>query len=402
MKINDLKPIFKEKKHLVWWVYGLATVGFSIQKYGLGRGTNGYTTYENYLIFKNSFSHLLDGLNIYASFPAEQWDLFKYSPAFAVGMMPFSALPDCLGLPIWNLLNALVLLSAILNLPMRNTQILAWLILPELTISLQNSQSNGLLAGLMIWVFIFLEKGKFGRAGVFAAAGGFIKIFGIFAAVFWLFFWKEFLGNKKSWRFFTAFILSSLIFTVLPLVFLSFENFAKIYKNWFQMLANDHSTSLGFSVMGLLKTWFGLEIRKLWVLLAGLAVLGFSFLAVWHRRSENWVRLNVLASVLIWVVIFNHKAESPTFIIAFCGVGIWFLTGKKTYWEKILLALAFILASLSPTDIFPRNIRETIVEPYVLKTLPFILIWFSISYQLFAAGVSSRQKLKTTDGVSEK
>lgn len=78
-----------------------------------GRNAKGYTAYENYVIFKNSFTHFIAGLNPYANFPAEQWDLYKYSPAFALCMAPFAALPDWAGLPIWNLLNALGLLAAI-------------------------------------------------------------------------------------------------------------------------------------------------------------------------------------------------------------------------------------------------------------------------------------------------
>jgi hypothetical protein len=43
--------------------------------------------------------------------------LYKYSPAFALFMAPFAMLSDFFGLPLWNLLNALVLLSAIFYLP---------------------------------------------------------------------------------------------------------------------------------------------------------------------------------------------------------------------------------------------------------------------------------------------
>ena len=149
------------KKHwLLWFIYSLAAILVSLQRLGLAPNANGYTAYENYRIFRNAFSHLLAGQNPYAAFPAEQWDLFKYSPAFALFMAPFAALPDWAGLPLWNLLNALPLLAAIFYLPVlteKQRMFMAWWILPELVVSMQNSQSNGLTAALIIWPIIALE-----------------------------------------------------------------------------------------------------------------------------------------------------------------------------------------------------------------------------------------------------
>ena len=114
-----------------------------------------YTDYNNYIIFKQSFSHLIQGDNIYRLYPNEQWDLYKYSPTFALFMGLLAHLPDMVGLSIWNLLNALTLFAAIQILPFkRNIQsLLLWFVLLELLTSMQNAQSNGLMAGLMIgWV----------------------------------------------------------------------------------------------------------------------------------------------------------------------------------------------------------------------------------------------------------
>src|SRR5580658_9739822 len=41
------------------------------------------TYYNNYVIFKYSFFHLIDGKNLYGIYPDDHWDLFKYSPTFA-------------------------------------------------------------------------------------------------------------------------------------------------------------------------------------------------------------------------------------------------------------------------------------------------------------------------------
>ena len=103
-----------------------------------------YTEYNNYVIFRQSFYHLLAGKNLYVLYPDEYWDLYKYSPSFSLAMGALAYLPDYIGLNIWNVLNALVLYKAIRMLPFKmetQTQLL-WFVLLELLTSMQNSQSN--------------------------------------------------------------------------------------------------------------------------------------------------------------------------------------------------------------------------------------------------------------------
>jgi hypothetical protein len=98
--------------------------------------------------------------------------------------------------------------------------------------------------------------------------------------------------------------------------------------------------------------------------------------------KEFGFRLIFLSSLLIWVIIFNHKAESPTFVVALAGIAIWFFSQNRNTLNMVLLVLAFIFASLSPMDIFPAFIRKTIVVPYVLKAVPCIFIWMKIIFEL--------------------
>jgi hypothetical protein len=394
-----MKDFWRDKR-VLWGVYALAAVGVSVQKLALGTGANGYTSYENYVIFKNSFPHFIAGLNPYADFPAEQWDLYKYSPAFALFMAPFAAVPDWLGLPAWNLLNALVLLAAILKLPVLTDNqrvFMAWFVLLELITSMQNSQSNGLTAGLMLWTFIALERGKTWQAAGAVAAGGFIKIFGIFAAVLALLYPRrlKFSAWLACW---VAFL------TLIPLLAVSPKQLWQVYQWWWGLLRDDHAASVGLSVQGWLQTWFDWEPSKMGVTLAGLAVFIASIFAVYFTRRRNEGgrvpstvnRLLACASLLIWVVIFNHKAESPTFVIALCGVALWWLTSEKKMWEKILLWLTFGLVSLSPTDIFPKELRLQIVQPFVLKAVPCIAVWGIITWKLLTAKTNSTQSQSNT------
>lgn len=367
---------FWQKRWLLWLLYSLAALLISLQRLGLGVDAKGYTAYENYRIFRNAFFHLLNGQNPYASFPTEQWDLFKYSPAFALAMAPFAALPDWAGLPLWNLLNALLLLAGVFAMPVlteKQRVFMAWWILPELVVSMQNSQSNGLTAALMIWTFVALERSKMWPAAGWTAAGAFLKIFGIFSAVLAWFY-------PERLRFMAALSAWLVLFTLFPILFIGPEQLGRVYYWWWELLRNDHASSVGLSVQGWLQTWFGWTPSKIGVTLAGLVVLLVSVAAA--RRSSQSALL-ALASLLLWVVIFNHKAESPTFVIAMCGVAIWHVTSRRSGWETTLLIITFIFVSLSPTDVFPRAWREQIVQPYVLKAVPCIAVWVLVTWRLF-------------------
>lgn len=364
----------------LWAVYILATAAVSLQRLAIPLNREGYTSYENYRIFRNSFTHLMAGLNPYAAYPAEQWDLYKYSPAFAIWMAPWSVLPDGVGIMLWNFLNSLSLLYAILKLPVlpiNARRFMAWLVLLELITSLQNCQSNGLIAALILLAFSDCENNRLKRAGFWISTSVFVKIFGIFAAV-------PALLYSPQRRFILAGVGWGLFFAVLPVAFLGFNHTVQVYQWWWQLLAADHSASTGLSVLGWFETWLGINPPKSWITFGGIAVLVWSGLSAWRSESLK-SRIWLWASVLIWVVIFNHKAESPTFIIAMCGIALWYLVGNKGIKEKVILAIAFLLTSLTTTDIFPAYLRDAFVKPYVLKALPSIIIWIWLSVQLIAA-----------------
>lgn len=373
---------FWKKDGVLWAVYALAALLVSIQKLTQGPNDAGYTSYENYVIFRNAFTHLLAGLNPYASFPAEQWDLFKYSPAFALAMAPFSVLPDALGLPLWNGLNALVLLAAILGLPgleAHKRRFFAWFVLLELITSMQNSQSNGLTAAFLLFAYAACERRRPGRAALWAAAGAFLKIFGIFAAAFAA-------GHRGKGRFALALTGWSLAMAAAPFAVLPSEQVVQIYRWWWELLTLDHAVSTGLSVSGWLQSWFGWSPPKTGVTLAGLILLALSTWAVERRAAqpegEN-LRRWLCASVLIWVVIFNHKAESPTYVIALSGVALWYVSySNPAHWQTVLLWTSFALVSLTPTDLCPRVWREQLVQPYVLKAVPCLVVWAILTFNL--------------------
>ena len=173
-----------------------------------------------------------------------------------------------------------------------------------------------------------------------------------------------------------------LLLGLLPLPLIGLEQLKSSYIQYFDLLKTDHSVFYGLSVMGWLKSWFSLDPSKIMVVGSGFLLM---FLPLLRYRSlpEYRVRVLLLAAVLIWVVIFNHRAESPSFIIATSGIYIWLLSFRPRPVEIALLCLVFIFTSLSASNIFPGHIREDFLEPYVIKAVPCILVWGKIVVDLY-------------------
>ena len=370
------------QKHLfIALLLGIITTGITAQSYFSGVKTFGtdtvaYTHYNNYVIFKQSFFHLIEQKDLYKLYPEEHWDLYKYSPSFSLLMAPFAALPDLVGLLFWNLLNVMILFFALWKLPFVTPKIrllaLGFIII-ELITSLQNSQSNALIAGLIIFAFLFLEKRNIALASLFIVLTVFIKIFGLVAFSLFLFYPDKI----KSALYTIGWVL---LFAVLPLLVTPLSQLIFQYQSWLHLLQNDHSASFGLSVAGWLQTWFGVDAKNL-IVIIGVILFCLPFIN-YKYFNELKFKLFFLSSILIWIIIFNHKAESATFIIAVSGISIWFFSQKFKTENLIFLLLAFVFTILSPTDLFPKSVRVNFVVPYVLKAVPCILIWVKIIFDL--------------------
>jgi len=374
-----LKKYFLDLK-IVLLIYFITISIASVHKYllpaTLERGVV-YTKFNNFLIFKSSFYHLLQNKDLYVPHLADHYDLYKYSPTFAFLMFSFAWLPDLPGALIWNLLNGLLLFFAIKALPQLQDKIkvfILWFILFELITSVQNFQSNGLMAALLILGFVAVENKKEMWATLFLVISVYIKLFGLVGFVF--FFFSE---NKKKFILFS--VIWFILLGLLPLVVISPEFLLQLYKSWFRLLMTDRGVSYGLSILGVLKSWFHVVSFKIPITILGAVILLLPLFRFHFYGNYNY-RLLFLSSLLIWVVIFNHKAESPTYIIAVCGVAIWYFTQKSTTINTILLIFIFVLTCLSSTEIYPHDFQRQFLRPLALKAVPCILVWFKIIYEL--------------------
>ncbi len=383
-----MKAFFERNQVWIWISFAvLLSAIIALQAVSLGEKYFGdagpYHVYNNYDIFAESFDQLMKGGNLYTPHPESHWDIYKYTPTFSLFFGLFRYFPDFVGILFWNLLNAVVLLLALrpfVSEKIRLSLVVLIFILPELVTSLQNFQSNALIAGLILLAFQFLEKSKVISAVWMIALAVFIKPFALAAFVLFIFY-------PGKWKALGAAVSLMLVLFFLPVVVTGFDALIDHYKNWIQMLKSDRDASTGISALGFLKATSGKEISGSLVLGFGLLIF-LSPLLRFRLYSTHRFRLLMLASVLIWIVIFNHKAESPTFIIAATGIAIWFAGTSKSAIKWSALAFAFVLTCLSATDLFPSYVRENVINPYNLKVLPCLVIWLMILFEMLRIRIS--------------
>jgi hypothetical protein len=370
-------PFFNNRLNIIslWMIITLISV---IKQLVIGK-------FNNYKIYKNVYFHTIEKLPLYKEYPLEYFDHNHYGPVFSLVIAPFALLPDYLGLPLWGLFNAGILAWAITQLPLKSTQINAvlWICFQELLTALLGLQFNPMMTAIIILSFVYIEKAKDFWSAFFIVLGVFVKLYGIVGLAFFFF-------SKNKIKFILSLLFWSIVLFTLPMLISSPEYIIQTYHEWFDrlILKNNENTGLDsyqdISLMGMVRRIFqDSSISNLPFLIVGIILFGLQYLRIKQYKEESF-RLMLLASVLLFTVIFSSGSESPTYIIAFVGVAIWFVIQPKPISNTRigLFILALILTSFSPSDLIPKFLKDNYIRPYALKALPCVLIWFSIVYEM--------------------
>jgi len=368
---------------LLWFL--LAVIG-ALLKVRLGAGKIG-----NYYVYQNVFWHSLHGANLYSFYPNENLGSYLYGPLFSIIIAPFALLPDSTGALVWCLFNAYILFLAIRKLPVsyKNQNIVLLFSAVEMMTSIQNMQINCLIASLIIFSFIFVHKGSDTWGTLCTVIGFLIKLYGIVGLVFFLF-------SKNKKQFIISFFCWLLILFLLPMLISSPSFIFQSYIDWFHTLivkndVNKLSDMQNISVMGMLgHIFYSQNLNRVIIFIAALLYL-LPLLRI--QQLKNLVfQLSYVSFALIGVVIFSSSAESPTYIIAVAGVGLWFvLQNPKRLPVILLLIFILIVTSLSSTDLFPKNLRLNFIQHYKLKALPCFLVWLLLVFQLLTKDFRNRR-----------
>ena len=340
--------------------------------------------HNNFLIFRGVFWHTIQKLSLYDFYPTEYNDHNHYGPIFSLVIAPFAVVPDAIGLLFWLVVLALGMYYAVRRLPLEEGRqiFLYWFCAHELLTALQMQQFNIAIAAIIIGSFAAIEKGREVTAAFLIVLGTFVKLYGVVGLAFFFF-------VKRKPRFILALIGWSVVCFVAPMLISSPEYVVGQYVEWYERLAakngeNTFSLMQNISLLGMIRKASGsASYSDLLVILPGLALFGLPYLRFGQYRHLAF-RYAILSSVLLFVVLFSTGSESSTYIIPFAGIALWYTTSpwKRSGWDVALLVFAFVLSSLSPSDLFPRSLREAYVLPYALKALPPTLIWLRLSYEL--------------------
>jgi hypothetical protein len=302
---------------------------------------------NDFAIFRASFWNLIAGRDLYVLRLEQAHDYFKYSPSFALLFAPFAAPPFAVGLFCWNVVNALALFFALRSLLPRHKAVVAQVLvfLPTLR-SMQSSQSNALVAALIIFAFICYERGWLWRAGIAVGLGAVTKIFPLAALIFAL-------PRPDRVRAILIFALTTIVLLALPLLVVSPHTLVAQYESW-SALEKTETSQLGSSLMGLFRE-------------AGLA---------WPA----WP-VQLIACAIVLGVLINHRAERQSAVIAISGMVIWYLASPSGAWRTSLVVIVYALVSLTGADFIPGSIKRILVHQ-VRFPIPLTGLWLTMLGEL--------------------
>jgi len=363
----------------IYWIYAIVSVLSAISKY-----IRGPQAYNNYLIFKNVFYHTLSRKSLFEEYPQEYFDVNHYGIFFSLIIAPFAVLPDWLGMVLWNLCNALLFVFAISKLPFKSSYkaFFAWLCLQEFITSSLSIQFNVALTGLILLSAIYIyEKKEYLSAGSILL-GTFVKVYGIVGL-------SSFFFIKDKKKFILGFTAIAGIFFLAPYLLSNFSFNIHSYVEWYGSLLEknginqDLNSYQDISVMGMFRRLLGNpNISNLYFYAIGLPIFMLPYIRVSQYKYFAF-RIMILASTLVFLVLFSSSSESPTYIIAVSGVMLWYLIQKnKKGWALFLLVFVLYITCFSMSDLFPRSWKEDYIIKYSLKALPCVAVWCRISYEL--------------------
>lgn len=334
--------------------------------------------FNDYRIFTSSFYYCLEQINMYEYYPELNGWSYIYGPFFTLIIAPFALLPDQLGTLLWDVVTNLILFVAIYYLLLTKKQkvIIFYFSLIAVYANAVNSQTNSLIAALIIGTFLMIRKDKVFWAACFIAIGFFIKLYGIVGFAF-IFFCKR----KRTMIFY--FIIWSVLFFVLPMLISSPTYIIDSYHDWFHTLVdknriNLNSANQDISIMGLVRRISNnRELSNIYFLLSAALMFLLQFINK-SLLKNKFFQFNILAATLISVVLFSSGSEHCTYIIAVVGALIWAVTRKDYNFVIKSIILILILVELLASGLGPSFIRKNIIRPYSIEALPFCLIWLHI------------------------
>lgn len=349
---------------------------------GVMKAAGGVSRYNNFMIFRGVADHLFASLPLYEPYPLEYSDVNHYGPIFGFIMAPFAALPPWLAMPLWVATLSGLLYWAVrkLPLPVRLTSLVLLLTVNDLYCAELLQQFNIAVAALLIGSLVMIQKCREGWAALFIVLGTFIKIYGVVGLAFFFFVHRKgrFIGYMALW---------SAVALLLPLAAVSPEYLLSQYKAWAVDIAQKNGENMfcdytNISFVGAVRKISRSEsYSDLVIIIPAMVMFLLSYLRLKQYRNLGF-RLTMLASLLLFIVLFSSGSETSGYVIAAAGVGIWWVTLPKRGYLAWCLLVMMLVASFS-RNLFPREFYNNIVSAYALRALPYFAVWLHCIWRLW-------------------
>ena len=339
---------------------------------------------NNFLIFRGVFWHTVNGTSLYEAYPLEYWDVNHYGPVFSLVIAPFALLPEWAGMLLWLMGLTVWLYAAVYRsgLPRQRQVFIYWFCSMALLTALFMQQFNIAIAAIILSSFYLIEKEHDGWAAFFIVLGTFVKLYGIVGLAFFFF-------SKHKVRLIMWLAVWSVVLFCAPMVISSPDYIIGQYREWIDCLIgknteNINSFAQNISLLGLVRRTTGcMTYSDLWLIVPGMLLFALPYL----RRSQYKnlaFRETILASVLLFVILFSTGSESSGYIIALLGACIWYMTvpWQRGRWAIALMVFVFILSGMGNSDLIPKTIRHDYIQTYALRALPVSLLWFWLCYEM--------------------
>ena len=337
----------------------------------------------DYSIFYHSFWHAWQQMPLYIIYP-EDGNYFLYGPLFTVLMAPLAVLPYQLGRLLWMLIITVVPFWSIRKTCFTRYQqvFILWFVAAEAYLCTLDSESNSLILAILIFSFYLIDKEEDRWAALLIALGTTTKLFGIVGLAFLPFSHHKLklIGWTAAW---TAILL------VLPMLVFGVDYISQQYMAWYDVLVhknelNQFAAGQNVSLLGIVRKVSGCATYSdLWLMIPGMVLFALPYLRFKQYKHAAF-RQTILASVLMFIILFSTSSENYGYIIAMTGVAIWYTAApwKRDKWDVALMVLAFIFTSMSSSDLFYKPLWREVIKPYSLKALPVTIIWLKLTYEL--------------------
>ena len=412
-------PFFSKYKTLLclWMLMVVISVGLHMHNF------------NNFLIYKYTFWHAYKGVSLYAAYPEDHYDVNHYGPIFSFIIAPFAVIPSLwVGVFAWHLALALFLWWAIRRstFTWERQVIIYWFTAHEMLNALGMSQFNVATAAMILLSYMSMRRGSDMWSAFWIVLGTFVKMYGIVGLAFIFF-------AKSKTKFMMWLWVWALVLFVLPMPFFGAEYIAGQYVEWIKCLMEKGNENMlsdfqNISLLGMVRkigyacsaglgayyevfwrqaqpnptNWWVSTWNDLWLIVPALIYGALPYLR-FKMYDKYSFQLMCLASVLMFANIFSTGAENSSYIISMLGVAIWYIAvpWKRSRLDFALLIFCFVLTSLSPTDLFPEYLRTHWIRPFALKSLPVVIIWLKLVWEMCTKSYDTFLKTENRDDTQD-